>query len=61
MEKFKIELGDMRDTINRTIRFKGENYDRIMELSAATGASFNRIVNQCVEYALANYEGDDGQ
>ncbi len=35
---------------------KEETFDRINEINRKTGVSFNRIVNQCMEYALAHYE-----
>jgi predicted HicB family RNase H-like nuclease len=42
-------------SINRTIRMKPDLFERIMELSEATGVSFNKIVNQCIAYALEHY------
>ena len=42
------------ENINRTIRFKPELFERISLESERTGVSFNRIVNQCIEYALSN-------
>ena len=47
---------DRVKSINRTIRFKAEYYDKIMEISENTGVSFNKIVNQCLAYALENLE-----
>lgn len=35
---------------------KPEHFERIMELSEVTGVSFNKIVNQCIEYALGHLE-----
>lgn len=43
-------------SINRTIRIKPECFDRLMELSEKNGISFNKVVNQCLEYALENIE-----
>ena len=43
-------------SVNRTIRMKEETFDRICEINLKTGISFNRIVNQCIEYALERYE-----
>ncbi|MBQ9686669.1 MAG: ribbon-helix-helix domain-containing protein [Oscillospiraceae bacterium] len=45
-------------SISRTIRMKEETFDRINEINRQTGVSFNKIVNQCIEYALAHYEED---
>lgn len=59
MKPFKIETGDERlSTVSRTIRMKTETFDRINELNLKTGVSFNKIANQCIEYALENYEED---
>jgi len=41
-------------SINRTIRFKPEHFDVLMELSEKTGVSFNKIVNQCLDFAIEN-------
>ena len=46
--------GEKISSINRTIRFKPELFERISLESEHTGVSFNRIVNQCIEYALSN-------
>ncbi len=43
-------------SINRTIRIKPECFDKLMELSEKNGISFNKVVNQCLEYALENIE-----
>ena len=60
MEKFRINLEDEKiSSVSRTIRMKSETFDRINELNMKTGVSFNKIVNQCIEYALANYSGDE--
>lgn len=57
MKPFKIDTEDEKlSTISRTIRMKAETFDRINELNQKTGVSFNKIVNQCIEYALKNYE-----
>ena len=46
-------------SISRTIRMKAETFDRINELNMKTGVSFNKIVNQCIEYALDNYSEEE--
>ena len=56
MEKFVIDKTDRKmSSISRTIRMKEETFDRINEINRQTGVSFNKIVNQCIEYALAHY------
>lgn len=55
MGKFVIKREREKiSSINRTIRFKPDLYDQILAESERTGVSYNRIVNQCVEYAFAN-------
>lgn len=55
MNKFAVSTEDVKiKSINRTIRMKPEHFEKIMELSEKTGVSFNKIVNQCIEYALEN-------
>ena len=57
MEKFVIDTTDRKmSSISRTIRMKEETFDRINEINRQTGVSFNKIVNQCIEYALAHYD-----
>lgn len=57
MENFVIDTSDRKmSSISRTIRMKEETFDRINEINRQTGVSFNKIVNQCIEYALAHYD-----
>lgn len=57
MNKFIISKKDEKiSSINRTIRIKPEIFERINDLSEATGVSFNKIINQCIEYALKNLD-----
>ncbi len=60
MEPFKIDTKDERlSTVSRMIRMKAEMFDQINELNMKTGVSFNKIVNQCIEYALANMPDEE--
>lgn len=57
MKKFKIEKNIVKmSSINRTIRLKPENFEKLMELSEKNEISFNKVINQCIEYALENLE-----
>ena len=57
MSKFSVNKDAAKiSSINRTIRIKPEHYDKIMVLSEETGVSFNKIINQCIEYALENMD-----
>ena len=60
MTSFKIDTNEQKiSSISRTIRLKAETFDKINELNLKTGVSFNKIINQCIEYALANMEEDE--
>ena len=55
MEGFRIDTSDEKiSSVSRTIRIKAETFDKINEINMKTGVSFNKIVNQCIEYALKN-------
>ena len=57
MKPFKINTEEEKlSSVSRTIRMKAETFEKINELNLKTGVSFNKIVNQCIEYALANYD-----
>jgi len=57
MGKLIIKANEEKiSSINRTIRIKPECFDKLMEVSEKTGISFNKVVNQCLEYALENLE-----
>ncbi len=56
MDKFVIPAkGQDKDSINRTIRFSGENFDRLTDCVEKTGSTFNRVVNECVKFALDRF------
>lgn len=60
MEPFKLEKdAEKISSINRTIRMKPDVFEKITILSEETGLSFNKIANQCLEYALNNMEKPD--
>lgn len=60
MKPFKINTEEEKiSSVSRTIRMKVETFDRINELNLKTGVSFNKIVNQCIEYALENYTSSE--
>lgn len=47
---------DAIKSINRTIRIKPECFDKLMELAKKHNISFNKVVTQCLDYALENLE-----
>lgn len=59
MEKFEVDKNDGKiQSINRTIRLKAELYDQLILLSEESGVSLNKLINQCVAYALSNIKKD---
>lgn len=46
----------LRQSINRTLRFRPEMFERLTELAEENKISFNFLVCQCVQYALDNLE-----
>lgn len=60
MKPFEISKENEKiSSINRTIRLKPETFETLMSLSENTGVSFNKIVNQCIDYALKNMSSDN--
>ena len=57
MEKLKITGSrKSKDTITRTIRMSGEDFDKISEIAEKNNISFNNVINQIIEYGLKNLE-----
>lgn len=56
MSKFTVKKEDKAQAINRTIRMSPEIFVKIENLSKMTGVSFNKIVNQCLEFSLSNLD-----
>lgn len=57
MDKFIIQKNENKiSSINRTVRFKPEHFEKLMELSEQTGISFNKILTQCIDFALSRLE-----
>ena len=57
MKKLRIENSRKNnDTITRTIRISGKNFDKIYDLSEKNELSFNAVINQIIEYGLKNLD-----
>lgn len=55
MAKFKIDKEKLNSkSVNRTIRLKQETFNKLVEISGNNGVSFNKIINECIEYALSH-------
>ncbi len=59
MEKFKIPNRNEEKTILKTFRIKYTTLTKLEELSQKSDISVNRLVNECIEYALLNLENDN--
>ena len=57
----KFHLPDMNDekSILKTIRLKYSTLQKIEKLSKDTNISVNRLINECIEYALNNLTDKD--
>lgn len=55
-DAFKIDKGEPASSESRTIRLKSSLYSKLEDLAKESGVSFNKIVNQCIEYALDHLE-----
>lgn len=57
MEKLRLDLANRKEkTCCLTIRMKESVYDRVIELSNRYTILANKVINQCLEYALENLE-----
>lgn len=56
MKKFELPNIEDEKSILKTIRLKHSTIKRLENLSNETNLSINRIINECIEYALDNME-----
>ena len=61
MEAFKLKLPYPDDSANKqpVIRLKPTYYQTLSVLKARTGLPLGNIVEQCIDYALENMEGEE--
>lgn len=58
MPKFKIDSEKInRKSVNRSVRFSPEVYDKLVALAKENGISFNKMIGLCVDYSLSNLDG----
>lgn len=58
MKKFVIPNIEEENTITKTIRIKRITANKLEKLAINNNITFNRLVNECIEYALQNVEED---
>lgn len=56
MRKFVIPNIEEESTVTRTIRIKRVLINKLETLAIDNNISLNRLVNECIEYALENME-----
>ena len=58
MRKFIIPKIEEENTITKTIRIKRNTANKLEQLAVNNNITFNRLVNECIDYALQNMEAD---
>ena len=58
MHKFIIPNIEEENTITKTIRIRRNTANRLEQLAVDNNITFNKLVNECIDYALQNMEED---
>ena len=58
MKKFIIPNIEEENTITKTIRIKRNVANKLESLAVQNNITFNRLVNECNDFALENMEED---
>ena len=58
MKKFVIPKIEEENTITKTIRIKRNVANKLESLAVQNNITFNRLVNECIDFALENMEED---
>lgn len=59
MKEFKLPNLNNEKSVLKTIRLKYKTLQRIEELSKQTNISVNRLINECIEFAINNLNTND--
>lgn len=59
MKEFKLPNLDNEKTVLKTVRLKLATLNKVEELSKNTDISVNRLINECIEFALENLKKED--
>lgn len=59
MEKFKLPDTNEEKSVLKTIRLKLATLKKIEDLSKNSNISVNRLINECIEFALNNLTDED--
>ena len=58
MKKFVIPNIEEENTITKTIKIKRNTANKLENLAINNNITFNRLVNECIDFALQNMEED---
>ncbi len=61
MENFELFKNKKENSLLKSIRIKETTLDKINVLAAKNDLSVNRVINECIEFALANLNDMDKQ
>ena len=59
MKEFKLPNLNNEKSVLKTIRLKYKTLQKIEELSKKTNISVNRLINECIEFAINNLNTND--
>ena len=59
MKKFQLPNVQNEKSVLKTIRIKLDLLNKLEELSISSKISVNRLINECIEFALDNIEEDN--
>ena len=59
MKEFKLPKIEDEKSVLKTIRLKFTTLKKIEDLSKNTNISVNRLINECIEFALENLNNDE--
>ena len=59
MKSFKLPNAEEEKSILKIIRIKFSTLKKVEELSKKNNLSVNRIINECIEFALENLNEND--
>lgn len=61
MKEFKLPNLEEEQSVLKTIRIKYATLKKIEEVAKESNLSINRVINECIEFALNNLEGKSSQ
>ncbi len=59
MSEFKLPNLDNEKSVLKTIRIKYNLLNRLEEVSSLSNFSVNRIINECIKFALDNFDFEE--